>query len=797
MKCLNCGREINNSATFCPFCGKTTKESMDKQSGNSVDNNIQQIEGIDEKKLVPSIVLSIISLIMLFISSGLGVLTSIAGIIFGIIGIKKPDKKKWSKRGMIISSCLTVICIFVTFMKLGRSVPARDYQQVQDANTSITEMNANSETQDNNVEPTGDHNNDIEENIFQDETTSTSTETTIQNDGDDFTILVYMIGSNLESQQDGGGAATEDIQEMMNASFKDNVNVVVQTGGANEWKNNQISADKICRLEVSQNGIMTIDELPLVSMCNTDTLSDFINWGILNYPASRYGLVLWDHGSGVLGGYGYDEHYPNDLFLIPDIALAIKNTGVHFDFVGFDACLMGSIESGYALKDCADYLIASEEIEAGIGWYYTDWLSYIGNNPSDSMENIGRSIVDGLVSTNESNAYWGKESNKTATLSLIDLSKIENAYLAWKDYLNLLLDSLQNGGYAKQSTARSNSRCYGDIPEENSYFDMVDMLDFINENALPNTFDIEQAIRDCIIYTNSNISGSNGLSVYIPYNLPEYLQSIAIPELQEIGFTNDYFDYFNSFCAKLEAGNTDVTEGDIPQLLQFTDEGNQLSIQFSDAQVNNISKILKEVGTIFDINDDKGNSRIQILSNGIDSDNDIAITNGKLIDNHKINSYLIFDTDDYVTPYVYTYDEGTYADGTLYKRRVIPATLNGTEEINILIEYYFVDNNDPQYNVMGYYYANGAGDQSKTLSEFQKGDVISMHPYFYWLDDDKPDTLYKEDRIAWTITIDDALSTQYIPWDAEAQQSSDYDNAYRYIIVDTYNNWHYTEWIRY
>jgi len=29
-----------------------------------------------------------------------------------------------------------------------------------------------------------------------------------------------------------------------------------------------------------------------------DALIDFIKWGIKNYPAERYALILWNHGGG-------------------------------------------------------------------------------------------------------------------------------------------------------------------------------------------------------------------------------------------------------------------------------------------------------------------------------------------------------------------------------------------------------------------------------------------------------------------------------------------------------------------
>ncbi|MDF2613281.1 MAG: hypothetical protein K0S71_1067 [Clostridia bacterium] len=47
-----------------------------------------------------------------------------------------------------------------------------------------------------------------------------------------YTILVYMVGSDLESDS---GAATNDLIEMAAVGGAKNVNVVVETGGAKKW----------------------------------------------------------------------------------------------------------------------------------------------------------------------------------------------------------------------------------------------------------------------------------------------------------------------------------------------------------------------------------------------------------------------------------------------------------------------------------------------------------------------------------------------------------------------------------
>lgn len=111
MNCPNCGKEINDTAAFCPFCGQNVETDETKQGEEKLTNPSPENKG-DGFKLTASIVLAGISLLLLFIIPGLGIATSVAGIICGIVGRKNPEKKKWSRIGMIASICLLVLCLF-------------------------------------------------------------------------------------------------------------------------------------------------------------------------------------------------------------------------------------------------------------------------------------------------------------------------------------------------------------------------------------------------------------------------------------------------------------------------------------------------------------------------------------------------------------------------------------------------------------------------------------------------------------------------------------------------------------
>ena len=186
--------------------------------------------------------------------------------------------------------------------------------------------------------------------------------TVLKGGGEDtVTIMVYMLGTDLESR---GGMATADLNEMVYANVSDKVNIIVETGGTKKWQNNVISSTTNQRYKVTSEGVIRLeDNLGRKSMVDPDTLTDFIKYASDKFPADRNILVMWDHGGGSLTGYGYDEYVPGDHMTLDEISDALTAAGTTFDIIGFDACLMGTLETAMVLEPHADYMIASEEVE--------------------------------------------------------------------------------------------------------------------------------------------------------------------------------------------------------------------------------------------------------------------------------------------------------------------------------------------------------------------------------------------------------------------------------------------------
>ena len=103
---------------------------------------------------------------------------------------------------------------------------------------------------------------------------------------DTATIMVYLCGTDLESRS---GMGTADLQEMLDATFGDNINLLVYTGGCKGWKNNVVSSsvNQIWQIKDGQLVSVSRDE-GSVSMTDPGVLSRYIQWCVSNYPASRY-----------------------------------------------------------------------------------------------------------------------------------------------------------------------------------------------------------------------------------------------------------------------------------------------------------------------------------------------------------------------------------------------------------------------------------------------------------------------------------------------------------------------------
>ena len=363
----------------------------------------------------------------------------------------------------------------------------------------------------------------------------------IGNSRDTVTIMVYMCGTDLESQH---GMGTSDLQEMLNAKTDSNVNLIIYTGGCNGWRNNVISS-KVNQIYQIQNGrmICLVQDAGSVSMTDPDTLSGFIRWCAKNFPANRNQLIFWDHGGGSVSGYGYDEKYARTGSMdLAEIDRALKDGGITFDFVGFDACLMATMETALMTSQYSDYLIASEETEPGVGWYYTDWLTKLSENTSMPTIEIGKNIVDDFVDVCAQQCR-----GQLTTLSVVDLAELEQTIPQTLTAFSKSTSSLiQNSHYQTVSSARSHTREFA----QSSRIDQVDLVHLAKNMGTQEGEALANAILGAVKYnrTSSNMTNAYGLSIYFPYQKVSQVDE-AVATYQQIGMDAEYARCIQEFAS--------------------------------------------------------------------------------------------------------------------------------------------------------------------------------------------------------------------------------------------------------
>ena len=117
-------------------------------------------------------------------------------------------------------------------------------------------------------------------------------------------VYWYLCGSDLETN---GGFATTDLSEMMEVQLPENVNVVIQTGGAAVWQNDQMDPEKLQRWLYNSEGLQLIEEQDTANMGDAQTLYEFLAFANENYPADKVAVTFWNHGGGSVGGAAFDE----------------------------------------------------------------------------------------------------------------------------------------------------------------------------------------------------------------------------------------------------------------------------------------------------------------------------------------------------------------------------------------------------------------------------------------------------------------------------------------------------------
>ena len=375
----------------------------------------------------------------------------------------------------------------------------------------------------------------------------------VEQSKDDHTVLIYMCGADLESKNQ---LATGDIQEILKISGQpDDVNIVLETGGANSWASTYgISSTKLERYHVANKSLVRDDQLTYASMGLTSTLQSFIEYGLNNYPAERTGLVFWNHGGG-MRGVCYDEKKNDDVLKNSEIRSAVSGalsncgmSGQKLEWVGYDACLMAVQDIAITNADYFNYMIASEESEAGYGWDYDTWVDDLYSKKTTTT--ILKAIVDGFIADNGG----ASSSSGDQTLSYMNLSYAAAYKTAWENLAAQLNNKVTTSNKSTFNSAiTSNVKHYAD--SDYDYFCTFDAWDFVDKlanNSAFSSFRVDSSYTTAVKNAHANLVAYNlaqkgagksyGLCMYWP-NSTQYSDVSTYYTTSETTLTT-----WRSFC---------------------------------------------------------------------------------------------------------------------------------------------------------------------------------------------------------------------------------------------------------
>ncbi len=249
----------------------------------------------------------------------------------------------------------------------------------------------------------------------------------------DYTFIIYMIAdnnlsSNVESNLSGIEAG------LANMSKRPKVVAMVDK---------RTDVPQLISFESADDG--TVSRSVIKEYEETNVIDPAFMIGVFDeirslYPSSSYALDLWSHGTGwipvpedgtstsypYLRWFGQDE---SDYMDIKDLGATLEETGMHFDFILFDACLMATVEVAYEFRNVCDCIIASPIEVWEMGFPYSQiMLAFESEQKEILIAQAYAAYYDGSYSSRY-------KIDLTGAISVIDCSVLESFAAATRQVL--------------------------------------------------------------------------------------------------------------------------------------------------------------------------------------------------------------------------------------------------------------------------------------------------------------------------------------------------------------------------
>lgn len=330
------------------------------------------------------------------------------------------------------------------------------------------------------------------------------------------TISKWTVACYFAADNNIGPFAIQDIEELKTIGSTQAVNIVAQI---DYWSTN--SPSTCHRYFIAKDSIIFIEDIGEVNTGDPKTLAEFGKWAFLNYPASHYLLIIWDHGTGWLKskykGVGWDETSGDWLSVaegelasaLSEITTTIKRP---IDILAFDACVMGGAEVMAEATPYAIFFVGSEDVIPLNGFPYDSIMSFLTSCPYANPQIVADSIVSAY-----SRSYVGTQD--TVSLARIDLSYIPVLESRTKEFAQSLKLDPSNPVIR---TARERLRDFGNLAS----VDIGEFAQFIADNLSgqigENAIKVKETISFCSFckFLGPKV---NGISLWFPIDYHTFL----------------------------------------------------------------------------------------------------------------------------------------------------------------------------------------------------------------------------------------------------------------------------------
>ncbi len=357
------------------------------------------------------------------------------------------------------------------------------------------------------------------------------------------TIMIYMVGSNLETESK---IATYDIESIDPDEIDlEKMHVLLYTGGTEKWHNDLIKNDENALFELTEDGFVKVETYEQKNMGDASTLEGFLEYGYEKYKTQHYDLIFWNHG-GAIDGAIYDD-FSKDNLSLEDFGKALNDSPFgdknKLETVLFRTCLNGTIEVASVFSPYADYLVASEEVTNG------------GNSSVLNFLNEVETEDDGITYGKKFISAYEKQIDDIDPLgfgtmpmyAVIDLSKISEVKKLLADFIEEV-DVEKN--YSDIVKVRGSLYQYGFTMFDISDYDTVDLYTLVKEldkYSDESADKVLESIEEAVVYNWSRQKDSHGLSVYFPYKAKKAIRSSFLKAYKNFDDSESYYKFIGQF----------------------------------------------------------------------------------------------------------------------------------------------------------------------------------------------------------------------------------------------------------